>query len=82
MAENQALMMKLGGLFKARFPYVYIPSCEEERVVQMICTVARDPRIIKTGRRVFIWTQTDGWVNEDGTQIKSTTDPLVAIQFI
>ena len=82
MAENQALMEKLGGLLKARFPFIYIPSWEEERVVQMITSAVHDPSIIKTVRKVFIWTQTDGWVDETGFQLKSTTEPVAAIQFI
>ena len=80
--EKRTSLEKLGGLLKARFPFIYIPTWEEERAAQMICEVAHNPEIIKTVRKVFTWTQTNGWKDENSTQIKSTTDPIAAIQFI
>ncbi|MDR2712510.1 MAG: ATPase, partial [Clostridiales bacterium] len=82
MAKEQTSLKKLGGLLKARFPFIYIPTWEEERATQMIYKVAHDPDIIKTVRKIFTWTQTNGWIDENGAQVKSTTDPIVAIQFI
>lgn len=82
MAEKRTAPIELGGLLKARFPFIYMPTWEEERATQMICTVAHTPDIIKTVRKVFTWTQSNGWIDETGAQIKSTTDPIAAIQFI
>ena len=82
MMEKRTPLEKLGGLLKARFPFIYIPTWEEERAVQMICEVAHNPEIIKTVRKVFIWTQTNGWIDENDARIKSTTEPIAAIQFI
>ena len=82
MAEKQVLMERLGNLLKARFPFIYIPTWEEERATQMIFDIAHNPEIIKTVRKVFRWTQTNGWMDEDGKQVKSTTDPIAAINFI
>jgi SpoVK/Ycf46/Vps4 family AAA+-type ATPase len=81
MAEYDSSLKKLGGLLKARFPYIYIPTWEEERATAMIDTVAHTPEIIKTVRKVFIWTQTNGWTDEAGVQIEYTTDPLAALNF-
>ncbi|MDR1565438.1 MAG: AAA family ATPase [Oscillospiraceae bacterium] len=81
MAYNK-LMCGLGGLLKARFPYLYIPTWEEERAVAMIRAVAGDAEIIKTVRKVFTWTQTEGFTDNNGAQIKSTNDPVTAINFI
>lgn len=81
MSEQKSLI-KLGGLLKARFPFIYIPTWEEERATQMICEVAHNADIIKTIRKVFTWTQTGGWTDETGAQIKSTADPIAAIQYI
>lgn len=80
--EKRVAMQKLGGLLKARFPFIYIPTWEEERAAQMICEVAHNPEIVKTVRKVFTWTQTNGWTDQSGAQIKSTVDPIAAIQFI
>jgi len=82
MMEKRSALERLGGLLKARFPFIYIPTWEEERAAHMVRTVAQDPDIIKTVRKVFTWTQTNGWIDEKGAQIKSTTDPVAAIQFI
>lgn len=82
MAESNNSLIKLGGLLKARFPFIFIPTWEEERAVKMICEVAYNPEIIKTVRKVFTWTQTNGWIDEFDTQIKSTAEPIAAIQFI
>ncbi len=82
MTENKESLIKLGGLLKARFPFIYIPTWEEDRAAGMICEVAHNPDIIKTVRKLFTWTQTNGWIDETGAQVKSTTDPIAAIQFI
>jgi SpoVK/Ycf46/Vps4 family AAA+-type ATPase len=82
MTEKRTSLEKLGGLLKARFPFIYIPTWEEERAAQMVCEVAHNPDIIKTVRKVFTWTQSNGWIDETGAQVKSTTNPIAAIQFI
>jgi ATP-dependent 26S proteasome regulatory subunit len=82
MEENQTILMRLGGLLKARFPFIYIPTWEEDRAVRMIEAVAHDPENIKTVRKVYTWTQTNGWTDEKGAVSKSTIDPIAAIQFI
>lgn len=82
MTKAYESMNKLGGLLKARFPFIYIPTWEEDRAVEMIYSVVKDSEIIKTVRNVFIWTQTSGFVDESGAQVKSTSDPIAAINFI
>jgi len=82
MKRKQTAQERLGGLLKARFPFIYIPTWEEDRATQMVRDVVTNPDIIKTVRKVFIWTQTTGWTDEEGKQTKSTTDPIAAIGFI
>lgn len=60
-------------LLKARFPYLYVPTWEEERVLGTIREVAGDAARIRTPRRVFTWTATqglrsDGWTPPEGTE--------------
>lgn len=82
MTEYCKLLKDLSGLLKARFPYVYIPTWEEERVIATIQSLVKNADIIKTVRKVYTWTQTDGFIDDNGKGIVSTTDPITAINFI
>ena len=64
-------------LLKARFPYLYIPTWEEERVLGTIRDVAGDAARIRTPRRVFTWTETQG-LRADGWTPPAGTDDFVA----
>ena len=63
--ELQDFKVKLSNLFKARFPLIYIPTWEEDRVLKIIKEIADDENLIKTKRKVFTWKVTDG-LNEGG----------------
>lgn len=82
MTEYCKLLKDLSGLLKARFPYVYIPTWEEERVITTIQSLVKNADIIKTVRKVYTWTQTDGFIDDNGKGIVSTADPISAINFI
>ncbi len=69
-------------LVNAGFPYIYIPSYEEERVTVSIRNILADRELIKNERKLFIWTQTDGIVGEDGKQVRDTNEPIRAIESI
>lgn len=80
---NNELKQSLANLFKARFPYVYIPSWEESRVCALIKEIAKDKSIIKVERKIYVWTQTDGMKDEDNNKkISDTNQPLKALEFI
>lgn len=49
----------LTNLFRARFPFVYISSWEETRIIQLIKEIA-DSDEIKKKRDVIVWSCTDG----------------------
>ncbi len=49
----------LTNLFKARFSFVYIPTWEEIRVVELITSIANNAKTIKTKREVFVWSSTE-----------------------
>lgn len=83
MRFNPELQKDLANLFKARFPYVYIPTWEELRAEAFIMSIATDEELIKHIRAVYSWTQTEGFVNLDGNKkISGTTEPLKAMEFI
>jgi hypothetical protein len=43
----------VSNLLKARFPYLYISTWEEERAVDVIRSVVTDESLIKTTRKVL-----------------------------
>lgn len=84
MEFNREVTYRLSELMKARFPYIYISTYEEERAVEMVTYTVKQEALIKTVRKVYIWTQTDGLVCTDDNKAvgKNTTQPVEAINFI
>lgn len=77
---------KLCDLLKARFSIIYIPTYEENRVLQNINSIVKNPAKIKTVRDVYVWTWTEGFLtgpDERGKDAPSgTKDPLKALKFV
>lgn len=81
--KNESVAVALANLFKARFPYVYIPTWEESRVCALIEELARAERIIKFPRTVYTWTQTDGFVRSDRREtVSGTESPIKALNYV
>ena len=55
----------LSDLLRARFPYIYIATYEEERAVKFIKEIVTNKLQIKVPREVFIWTQAAGLKTEE-----------------
>lgn len=72
----------LTDLLKARFPYLYISTWEEDRVTSIIKEVCQDKKNIKTSRKVFTWTLTQGISYNGKCQGKATKSPLKALEFV
>lgn len=68
-------------LVNAGFPYIYIPSYEEERITAAIEAAVGDRSLIKTERKLYVWTQTDGLMAE-GSKVRDTAAPLSALDSI
>ena len=56
---------KLSNLLKARFPYIYISTYEEERATKFIKSVVSNQAKVKVQREVLVWTQAIGLKNKD-----------------
>ena len=71
----------IANLFKARFPIMYIQTWEENRVVDMIREIAENQDIIKTLRKVYVWSLSRGLLDlSAGNSIeKGTNDAVAAI---
>lgn len=79
----QNFEVRFSNLMKARFPFVYIPTWEEDRVLKKIKKIAYDKYLIKTPRNVFTWKVTDGLMEEGSSKKEeSTKNPLKALEFI
>lgn len=77
------LVKKLSNLIRARFPYIYITTYEEERVTALIKSIVQNPKLIKFPREVYIWTQTNGFVNDETEKaVAGTSSPSKALDFI
>lgn len=50
----------MANLFKARFPFLYISTWEEDRVLSLIRSIASNQELIKTERKVITWKITTG----------------------
>lgn len=72
---------RLANLVNAGFPYLFIPSYEEDRVVGAIVRTLENPELVKARRKVYTWTQTQGLVC-DGNRVKDTAQPVPAIDYI
>lgn len=74
----------LANLLKARFPYLYIQTWEEDRVLSLIRSVAQDVELIKTPREVFTWSITKGIQdhNRQSVGIGDSKQPIKALEFI
>lgn len=74
-------MQDFADLVNAGFPYIYIPSYEEERIINIIQSIIQNKDLIKTERKLFVWTQTDGLVCS-GEKTRDTADPMHAIDSV
>ncbi len=73
--------LKFADLINAGFPYIFIPTYEEERVLSLIKKASDDPELIRAKRKDYVWTQTGGFVL-DGSPIKDTAQPIPAIDYV
>lgn len=78
---NTKFMQDFANLVNAGFPYIYIPSYEEERIINTIESVIQSKNLLKTDRKLFLWAQTDGLVC-NGAKTRDSADPLHAIESV
>lgn len=76
----------LTNLFRARFPFVYIPTWEEIRIVELIVKIA-ESKEIKTQREIFIWSSTEGLKRhtdegQEKVSINEANNPISALSYI
>lgn len=72
----------IANLLRARFPYLYISSWEESRVLSLIGSVAKNAELIRTTRKVFEWSLTEGLADSGKSTGEDTKSALKALEFI
>lgn len=78
---DNKIIVQLSRLFRARFPYIYITTWEEDRAIGLIKKIAKSEKLIRVTRDVYVWTQTNGFVL-NGKKIEGTNSPDKALDFI
>lgn len=68
-------------LVNAGFPYVYIPSYEEERVMVAISRVINSQDLVKIQRKIYEWTQTTG-LRTSNKRINESSQPMAMLEYI
>jgi SpoVK/Ycf46/Vps4 family AAA+-type ATPase len=64
-------------LIRARYPLLYIVSWEEKRVEEALRAISSS-----RGKRLFVWTVTQGLVSSPTAKDKQTRSPMAALDFI
>ncbi|MGG4145495.1 AAA family ATPase [Paenibacillus algorifonticola] len=84
MGETSLLEFKkhLSNLMRARFPFIYIPTWEEERALSVIDSAVKNEALIKTVRKVFIWSMTDGLAEEGQRGREESKSALRCLEMI
>lgn len=72
----------LANLLRARFPLLYISTWEEFRVLDIIKDVCRDAELIRTPRKVYEWTVTEGLTEHTKANGEDTKAALKMLEFI
>lgn len=72
----------IANLLRARFPYLYISTWEENRVLSLIGSVAKNTELIRTTRKVFEWSLTEGLADDGKSTGEDTKSAMKALEFI
>lgn len=86
--KSQTFKEKFVNMVNAGFPYLYIPTYEEQRAQSQIEEIIHRSGAIKTERELYYWTQTEGLVKipkeKDAplSVINGTKEPIKALESI
>ncbi len=81
-SAEQKFEKTLANLLRARFPYLYVSTSEESRVLALISSVASNVALIRTPRKLFEWSLTDGLTDSGKASGDDTKSALKALEFI
>lgn len=79
---NNEFILQVANMLKARFPYLYISTWEEDRVLNALEQLTEDTSLIKTARQCIVWSVTQGIKCQDKKIDANIKNPLRALEFI
>lgn len=80
--ETEAFSQRLAYYLRARFSFLSITTWEEDRVIRDIQSLCSDAELIKTTRKLYTWSVTEGLLEDTYKPIRNTTQPIQALNHI
>ena len=77
---TEAFKERLANYLRARFSFLSITTWEEDRLIRDIKRVCHTPELIKTPRKVYTWTVTEGLMDENFQSVRNTKQPMRALE--
>jgi ATP-dependent 26S proteasome regulatory subunit len=71
---------RLANRLKAKFPILYLPTWEEDRVISAIRRVVENEELIRTRRKLFTWSLTTGLIMDGQAPNEESKAPLNALE--
>jgi len=68
---------ELETLIRARYPIIYVVSWEERRVEEALRTITQE-----RGKKMLLWTVTQGIVSNSSQRDETTRDPMAALDYV
>jgi len=82
LSNERSFSKKLADYLRARFSFLSITTWEEDRVIQDIKRICTDEELIKTVRRIYTWSITEGLVAEGGRPSGKHRQPMQVLNEI
>lgn len=73
---------RLSHYLRARFSFLSITTWEEARLIEDIKLICQDEKLIKTKRKVYVWSVTNGLVTEGDTSLRKYKQPMQVLEQI
>lgn len=73
---------ELANMLKARFPYIYMTTWEENRAISIVDGVINDSSFFRSSRKVLSWSQNIGVQTPTGAVEKKVNDPMDLLDYI
>lgn len=80
--EQENFTIKLSQYLRARFSFLSISTWEEDRVIRDIQKICSDEKLIKTTRKLYTWSLTEGLVNDEMKPTRNSKQPIQALEQI
>jgi len=80
--EQENFTIKLSQYLRARFSFLSISTWEEDRVIRDIQKICSDEQLIKTTRKLYTWSLTEGLVDDEMKPTRNSKQPIQALEQI